>query len=123
MRIVQNENSFVITGTPDENVTSPKTYNYTITTTGSNCDEDTTSGVGTITVNPLPSLSYDATSSGAINQSLQEGDSIVDIIFELTDGAQNANVTDLPEGITYAISGTTLTISGTLSDVSSNSAF
>ena len=59
----------------------------------------------------------------SINQTICEGNAITPIVFELLDGANTANVTGLPAGITYNIDGTTLTISGTPSGVTANQLF
>ena len=106
-----------IVGIPNIDISTQTLYDYTITTTGSSCDEKSIQGV--VTVNPAPKV---VNSSGNINQAVCEGNAINPIVFRL-EGAQRANVSGLPSGVSFDISGATLTIFGTPSDVSSNQTF
>ena len=54
--------------------------------------------------------------SGYLNQELCEGETITPIEFELVNGSQIANITGLPSGVSYSISGNIVSISGTPSD-------
>ena len=54
--------------------------------------------------------------SGYLNQDLCEGETITPIEFELVNGSQIANITGLPSGVSYSISGNRVSISGTPSD-------
>ena len=113
----------VLTGTPAVNVTQPTTYNYTITSE----DTETSDGinncvdqvVGTITINPLPEI------TPPTNNVIEvcEGQPIPTIVFAFN-GANNAQVTGLPNGLTTQIVGNTIEIGGTpTADISANQSF
>ncbi len=80
---------------------------YTITTTGNTCTPVNTGG--TITVNPA----HGATVTGSPDRSICINLLMTPIIYTLSGGATNANVTGLPAGVTFSVTGNTLTISGT----------
>ena len=104
--------SVTISGTPTDDITTQTVYNYTITTTGSPCSGTAT---GTITVDPDDDL--DLTSAvGTDSQVLCETDPLVAIDYEFSAGATSATVSALPAGVTSAIVGNVLTISGTPTD-------
>ena len=118
-----SETTGVLTGTPTVNVTQPTTYNYTITSK----DDDTSDGInncvdqvfGTITINPLPEIT--PPSNNVIE--VCEGQPIPTIAFAFN-GANNAQVTGLPNGLTTQIVGNTIEISGTpTADISANQSF
>ena len=101
-----------ISGTPTDDITTQTVYNYDITTTGSPCSGTAT---GTITVDPDDDL--DLTSAvGTDAQVLCETDPLVAIDYEFSAGATSATVSALPAGVTSAIVGNVLTISGTPTD-------
>ena len=101
-----------IEGTPTDNIASESTYNYTVTTSGSGCNEQVLRG--TITVQPLAELSLLA-SSGALDQVLCEGEAITPILIALQGGTDIASISGLPNGVNYAFDAATkvVTISGT----------
>ena len=98
--------TLTISGTPSTTTGSP--FAYSITTTGNTCAVATDSG--TITVNPIHTIAL--TSVANENQTLCINTAITPITYTLGGGATNATVTGLPTGITAAVVGTTLTISG-----------
>jgi hypothetical protein len=103
---------FTISGVPTDDISSPQLYTYTIDTTGSvGCDEGQLTG--TITINPDGDIAHDP-NSGALDQTLCEGEPIEDIVITLGGGATGATVTGLPTGVsdTYDSATKTLTISG-----------
>jgi gliding motility-associated-like protein len=101
-----NGNTVTISGTPTSTTGSP--FNYTVTTSGGSCGTATQSG--TITVNTNPTITL---TSGNAAQSLCVNRAITPIVYTFSGGATGATVTGLPAGITAAVSGSTVTISGT----------
>ncbi len=100
-------NTLTISGTPTTTAGSP--FNYTITTTGNSCI--TASAIGTITV--LADHTIVLSSPGATaNQTVCINTAIAPIVYTLGGGATGATITGLPPGVTYAVAGNTLTISG-----------
>ena len=85
-------------GSPIENITEPFVYYYTIQPIGNACDD--TAKTGSFTVLVEPKLEIDP-NSGSLYQRVCEGDAITDIIFNLVDGAQNAQVTGLPNSLNH----------------------
>ena len=106
-----NVNAGIVTifGTPTVDVTTPTTYNYTLTTTGGACPGTAT---GTITINPDDELTQ-TSAIGTESQVLCEGASILDITYTFSGGATGATVTGLPAGVTFVVNGNQITISGT----------
>ncbi|MEP1085805.1 MAG: glycine-rich domain-containing protein [Algoriphagus sp.] len=92
--------TLTISGTPT--VFGP--FNYTVLTTGNSCTVATTGGI--ITVTPVHTI------TAASNQTVCQNVAITNITMTLGGGATGATVTGLPAGITFSVSGTTLTISG-----------
>ncbi|URM37711.1 T9SS sorting signal type C domain-containing protein [Flavobacterium anhuiense] len=90
-----------INGIPNTTAGSP--FNYTVTLTGG-CG--TSTATGTITVNPVHTI------TAGSNQSVCQNNAINPIALTWGGGATGATVTGLPEGVTSSISGNTLTISG-----------
>jgi hypothetical protein len=90
-----------ISGTP----TSSGTFNYTVLTSGNACA--TASRNGSITVNPVQTIT-----SGA-NRTVCQNTAISNITMTLGGGATGATISGLPTGVSFSVSGTTLTISGT----------
>ncbi len=102
---VYNAGVFTISGTP----TTPGTYNYTVTATGSCLPNSLT---GTITVNPGAGIVL-TSGTGTNNQELCVNSSITNIIYTISGGGSGGTVSGLPAGVTYVFSGGVLTISGT----------
>ncbi|MGC6422934.1 MAG: hypothetical protein ACON43_09005 [Flavobacteriaceae bacterium] len=102
----------VIAGGPAASVVSG-VYNYTITTTGANCSPMTLTGfieVGsdsTIQLKSAPSTT---------NQTICDGEDIIDIVYEIGGGAANYSVVGLPDGLATNLNSSTLevTITGTV---------
>ncbi len=105
-------NVLTISGTPTDDITTQTVYNYTVTTIGTCAD---TSLSGTITVNPDDDLDL-ISAVGTDAQVLCETDPLVAIDYEFSAGATSATVSSLPAGVTSAIVGNVLTISGTPTD-------
>lgn len=66
---------------------------------------------GTIVVNPDGDIAHDP-NSGSLDQTVCEGAPIEDIEFTIGGGASAVNVTGLPTGVSYAVNGNTVVISG-----------
>ena len=98
--------TLTIQGSPTTTVASP--FNFTITTTGNDCIIATASGI--ITVQPDHTI---VLATGNINQSVCVNTPIDDITYTIGGGAAGFTVTGLPPGVTSAITGNTITISGT----------
>ncbi|HAK77666.1 MAG TPA: hypothetical protein DCM71_12325, partial [Runella sp.] len=110
-----NAGVLTISGSPTTATGSP--FGYTITTTGSVCTP--TTKTGTLTVNAahsivLTSSPTTATQIACINSA------IVPITYALSGGATGATVTGLPTGVTSAINGGILTISGAPTTIAGN---
>jgi hypothetical protein len=107
----------VLSGTPAVNVTQPTTYNYTITSEGiNNCVDQV---VGTIKINPLPEITPPANNVIEVC----EGQAIPTIVFAFN-GANDAQVTGLPNGLNGIVVGNTIEIGGTpTADISANQSF
>jgi hypothetical protein len=98
-------NTFTISGTP----TASGTFNYTVGTSGT-CTQ--TSASGTITVNPVHTISL---TSGTASPSLCKNTALTNIVYTIGGGATSASITAgaLPAGVNGSFSGSTFTISGT----------
>lgn len=94
--------TFVISGVP----TTPGTYNYTVTATGSCLPSDLT---GTITVNPDASIALTSANS---SQTVCINTPVSSILYSITGGGTGGTVTGLPAGVTGSYSGGVFTISG-----------
>ena len=101
-----------ISGTPADDITATTVYNYSVTTTGS-CSNS--SLLGSITLEPNDDLEL-ISAVGTESQVLCETEPLVDIGYEFSAGATSATVSTLPAGVTFAIVGNVLTISGTPTD-------
>jgi len=100
---------FAISGTP----TQTGIFDYKVTTIGHTAPCAAVTVTGKIVVNPKPVITL---TSGATTteQTICEKASIVDIRYSLSGGATGANISNLPAGVTYSVSGDgILTISGT----------
>ena len=82
-------------------------FNYTVTTTGP-CVIPT--AIGTISVKPDHTIAF---SLGDTTQSVCVNTAIDPIIYTIGGGAAGVTIANLPPGITYSVTGTSLTISGT----------
>ncbi len=88
----------------------PGTYNVTMHNVSSaGCLSTDT--VASITIDPNHAIAWNA-ASGNQNQSVCINTAIIPIVYTLSGGATGATVTGLPAGVTYAVVGNTLTISG-----------
>jgi len=94
--------TFVISGVP----TTPGTYNYTVTATGSCLPSDLT---GTITVNPDASIALTSANS---SQTVCINTPVTSILYSITGGGTGGTVSGLPAGVTGSYSGGVFTISG-----------
>ncbi len=104
-----------ISGTPTAISTQTVASTYTVTTAGT-CSQ--TSVTGTITVTPKAFIAL-SSANGSDNQTLCVNTGTLSLItYTITGGATTATVTGLPAGITGSFSGTTLTIGGTPTAVS-----
>ncbi|SFE12071.1 beta strand repeat-containing protein, partial [Flavobacterium phragmitis] len=90
-----------ISGTPTAGGT------YSVATTGQTTPCTAASLGGTVTINPVHTIT-----SGA-NRSVCQNNNMTNITMTLGGGATGATVTGLPAGVIYSVSGTILTISGT----------
>ncbi|MFT3908399.1 MAG: Ig-like domain-containing protein [Ferruginibacter sp.] len=94
--------TFTISGTPTVN----GTFNYTVTSSGG-CGTGTATGTITVQSQTI------TLTSGVASPSLCPNTTMTNIVFTLGGSATNATVTGLPAGVSYAVSGSTVTISGT----------
>ncbi|WP_289663702.1 T9SS sorting signal type C domain-containing protein [Flavobacterium panacagri] len=90
-----------ISGTPTAGGT------YSVATTGQTTPCTAASLGGTVTINSVHTISAGA------NRTVCQNNAMSNITMTLGGGATGATITGLPAGVTYAVSGTTLTISGT----------
>ncbi|SHF50864.1 hypothetical protein SAMN05444377_1111, partial [Flavobacterium fontis] len=100
--------TLTISGTPTTTIGSP--FNYTVTLTGVGCGNPT--ATGTITVNPGAFLNLTSAPATA-NQTICLNQAIVPITYNFGGTATGATVSGLPAGVSFGVSGNTLTISGT----------
>ncbi|MBB3836745.1 putative extracellular nuclease [Runella defluvii] len=103
-----NAGVFTISGSPTTAVGSP--FNYTVTTSGG-CSPAVTA-TGTITVNPVHTLTL-TSATATSNQTLCIDNGITAITYSVGGGATNATVSGLPTGVTGAVTAGVLTINGT----------
>lgn len=101
-----NGTILTISGTP----TVSGSFNYSIATTGNACTIANKSG--TITVNPNHVITL-SSATATKNQALCINTALTPITYTLAGGATDADVSNLPSGVTASVSGATLTISGT----------
>ena len=94
-----NPTTAVVTGTPNTGDTARTIYNFTLTTTANEngCDETTVSG--SVIIQPVDTLTLSSTIATS-NQSICVGDAIAPLIYEFGGGANGANTTGLPPGVT-----------------------
>ena len=96
---------FTISGTP----TVSGSYPFTVSTTGSSCENQSLSG--TITVDEDATITL---TSGDANQSLCIGNPVGDITYSIGGSATGvALLGDLPDGVSGTLNGSEYTISGT----------
>ena len=105
-------NELTISGIPSAPISTQQVYPYTVTTLGGICLDSSLNG--TITVNPEAGLQLTPGSDDA--QVLCENTAILDITYQLLDGATGATVTGLPAGISFSVVSGIVTISGTPTD-------
>ena len=99
--------TFTISGTP----TVSGTYNYTVTTTGGSCSQQSLTGTITVNANGFISLTSNANTT---SQTLCAGTAITNITYQTTGSATGVTATGLPNGLTknYNSSTGVYTISG-----------
>ncbi len=121
--VVSSAGVVTLTGTPSANITATTDYDFTVTTSGSGCQQASISG--TITTTPTPRVVPSASSVGAISQVVCEGTTIDPITYDLLDieSAPLINTINLPPGVNYSISSNTIQISGTPLNVSTFTSF
>ncbi len=95
-----------ISGTPTTTLLSP--FNYSIVTTGNTCVVANAAGI--ITVKPDHTIAF---RSGDSTQSICVNTPIDPIVYTIGGGALGVTIANLPPGIVFSVTGTTLTISGT----------
>ena len=96
-----------ISGAPTTTLPLP-IFNYTISTTGNTCIvADTT---GRITVESDHTIALDP--GGNTNQSVCVNTAIIPITYTIGGGATGVTIAGLPTGVSYSVTGTTLTIIG-----------
>ena len=105
----------VVSGTAFNVFTTPVTATTTYTLVSvqdANCTRSSsfTGSSATITINPVHTITL---TSGNNTQTVCATTPIANITYTLGGGATGATVTGLPTGVTSAVIGTTLTISGT----------
>ena len=105
-----NAGVVTISGTPSSDITASTSTTYTVTTTGG-CTPDTLDG--TITVEPDHNM---VISAGSASQTICEGDSISDIDFTLSEGANSAILVGAPAGIQIAATSGVYRVSGTINE-------
>lgn len=98
-------NTVTISGAPSTTLNSP--YNFSIQTTGNTCV--VAQAIGAITVEPDHTIAF---SAGDTTQSVCVNTPIIPIVYNIGGGANGVTVTNLPPGIVYAVTGNTVTISG-----------
>ena len=106
--------TFIISGNLPSSVTTETVYTFTVTFTGnSNCAVETRTG--SITLQPAPSITL-TSSDTTLDQVICFGEAIQEIEARLSVGVSEVSILGLPTGLTYLISGQTLTISGTIQE-------
>ncbi|TRV25673.1 MAG: hypothetical protein EWV88_07515, partial [Microcystis wesenbergii Mw_MB_S_20031200_S109D] len=100
-------NTVTITGSPTTLTGSP--FTYTVNTTGGTCGSP--SLTGTITVQPIATLVLTSNATTA-NQTVCINSPITNIVYTFGGTATGVTVTGLPAGVTAAVVGNTVTISG-----------
>ena len=98
--------TLTISGTPVTTLLSP--FTYAIVTTGNTCVVANAAGI--ITVEPDHTIAF---GSGDTTQSVCVNTPIDPIVYTIGGGASAVTIANLPPGIVYTVTGTTLTISGT----------
>ena len=99
---IQGVSTITISGTPTDPVSTPTRYSYTVYTTGSACTPGEATGY--IIVNPNSLISQTSV-SGTENQELCVGEPLIDVTFEIFNGANGAviqplvGLNGLPNGV------------------------
>ncbi|MFL2621350.1 MAG: hypothetical protein ACJ0P3_02060, partial [Flavobacteriaceae bacterium] len=82
-----NKNYVTITGSPSDSVSSTRTYTFDVTTVGTSCSP---AGKQTVAISILPNSKIALTSaSGSDNQEVCNDTDIIDITYEISNGAKN----------------------------------
>jgi gliding motility-associated-like protein len=98
-------NVLTISGTLTSTLNSP--YNFSIQTTGNTCV--VANAVGTITVEPDHTIAFN---SGNTTQSVCVNTPIIPITYTIGGGATGVTIANLPPGVSFTVTGNTVTISG-----------
>ena len=101
-----------ISGVPAP-VTTETTYEYFVMSSGALCTSTVVSGVISLDTLPELELTSSLQSTNQINDlAICEGNSIIPIVYTFGAGVSTITVTNLPNGVTYSVLGSRLTISG-----------
>jgi len=109
---VVNGNQLTISGVSTKDISSIDVINYTVSTTGNSCGS--TSLAGNITVNPDTKMGL-ISAPGSSDQTLCEGQALIDIQYQITENFFDYVVSGLPNGVNHSLNPATnvVTISGT----------
>ena len=114
---ISNENGiFEISGTPFPMDSDSFTFDLKFSGLG-DCEDITK----TVTLNRNPNSPKINYISGSLNQTITAGGQIEPIEFEYAGSAQGFSFTDLPDGLSYSVNGTTYKIEGSLNTAGSYS--
>ena len=84
---ITNKNYVTITGSPSDSVSSTRTYTFDVTTVGTSCSP---AGKQTVAISILPNSKIALTSdAGTDNQEVCNDNDIIDITYEISNGAKN----------------------------------
>jgi gliding motility-associated-like protein len=97
--------TLTISGAP----TTPSNYSFDIETSGNTCVKDIT----TVTISVAPDHAIALRAGSDTAQSVCLNTPIDDIYYDLSGGATGVNISGLPAGVTYTVTGTELRIYGT----------
>lgn len=99
--------TLTISGSPTTTIGSP--FNYAVATTGNTCTIANANGTIAVSSNHTLTLTSVATTT---DQRVCLNTSITDITYTLGGGATGVTITGLPPGVTYSVTGNTVTITG-----------
>jgi len=112
---ISNENGIVeISGTPYSTDSDNFTFDIKFVSLGE-CEEI----IKTVVLNRSPNSPKLSLLSGSLSQTITAGGQIEPIEFEYAGSAQGLSFTDLPDGLSYSVNGTTYKIEGSLNTAGS----
>ena len=112
---ISNENGIVeISGTPYP--TDSDNFTFDLKFSGLGDCEDITK---TVTLNRSPNSPKINYISGSLNQTITAGGQIEPIEFQYAGSAESFSLSDLPDGLSYSVNGTTYKIEGSLNNAGS----